>query len=54
MLPMVDSKRALQLEETQYTPTKPPIHVTIICKLLVKGSKVLRKGMQDSLTKLSL
>jgi len=30
-------------------PTKPPTHATIICKLVVKGSKVLRKGMQDSL-----
>jgi hypothetical protein len=54
MLPMVDSKQVLQPEETQDTPTKLPTHVTIICKLVVRGSKVLRKGMQDSLIKLSL
>jgi hypothetical protein len=47
MLPMVDSKQALQPKETQDTPTKPPTHATIICKLVVKGSKVLRKGMQN-------
>jgi len=54
MLPMVDSKQALQPKETQDTPTKLPTHATITCKLVVKGSKVLKKGMQDSLIRLSL
>jgi len=51
---MVDSKQTSQPKETQDTPAKPPTHATIICKFVVKGSKVLRKGMQDSLTELSL
>jgi hypothetical protein len=37
---------------TQDTPTKPPTHATIICKLVAKGSNVLKECMQDFLTKL--